>query len=145
MPRFSVQYWLQDSGTTSRSCIVEANNNNVLESYFVWLVWATGSRKRVFILFNCMDWSEVALKFPTEFLGIWISSEHHGCSLSKCVRKLATSHQQSFFVPVQFILPPPNRILQMGPIPPCFWQLVVITGNLFKLVHLKTYPTSTDI
>ena len=27
-----------------------------------------------------------------------------------------------------------------GPHLPCYWHLVVITGDLFKLVHLRTYP-----
>ena len=30
---------------------------------------------------------------------------------------------------------------QIWDLPPCYWHLVVITGNLFKLVHLRTYPT----
>ena len=29
--------------------------------------------------------------------------------------------------------------------PSCYWHLVVITGDLLKLVHLRTYPHHTDI
>ena len=35
---------------------------------------------------------------------------------------------------------PPAWILDMGPNPPCYWHLVIITGDLFKLVHLRTTP-----
>ena len=34
-------------------------------------------------------------------------------------------------------LPPPCTS-NLGPTP-CYWHLVIITGNLFKLVHLRTY------
>ena len=36
---------------------------------------------------------------------------------------------------------PSPRIANMGPTPsPCYWHLVVITGDLFKLAHLRTHP-----
>ena len=34
----------------------------------------------------------------------------------------------------------PPRHKTWGPTPSCYWHLVVITGDLFKLVHLRTYP-----
>ena len=37
--------------------------------------------------------------------------------------------------------PPPPRHQVWEPSPPYYWHLVVITGDLFKLVHLRIYPS----
>ena len=60
-----------------------------------------------------------------------------------CIGPWVSTHYQTWD------LPPTTDIwwlsLETWDLPsPCYWHLVVITGYLFKLVHLRTYPqTST--